>query len=818
MIVVDRRPEMALYPRDLPWLHKPAAVRAAARTSPRAPSTSAASSATSTARATGRDPARPSGNRRVHNRASGSRPPRADRRRSSRRLLAPGRHRRAGAGLSRRPCAARSRSAAFVFVSSDFIAPTPLAAWMRAVEQGWDVCPVIIQDPAGSRASRRSTASSSASSTPRGRTRRVRLSADEVAGGAAQRGAAPASLRDFFRLGLDPSSSTMRAEDGPSAPRWAEMLASSRAGRREERPDAGSARRGSPSALVALVGGRGALAVARGWWQGDGGSYAPLRRARQHLGQALSARSSASPDRPADVVVDPRASTCRASRSPRSSSRSASAASRDRRSDGLGRATLVSFRYWLQCMSRANASRARRTRGGGRVPHRAARATMTPRDGRTHRAASSGRRSASSRGSRTATRSGCRGPRIGPPFPRPSRGGPSPRLPAARHSGPRCCSCSAPFPRLDRRSRATPGGSARAHPAHLSPVERALCSPSTRPRRRARREPQGARAPRVELRRRGKPRLAEEVSGSPGRRDGPSEQEVASWPSAVRSNGAHSIGRRRARAAWCRSRGAARFEVRRCREGRRVRSRRLLIVAPAAAPSSPPAHSRAGASCRPNAGVVVLDVSSSVQPEDVLPDRADLATIARRTSASGSSSSRTSPTRRYRRGRPRLSSAVAPLLRAPSATDRPTRGRAASRTPWDQWFSAAPDLGRALPAGTCSKQNVKHELGHPRQRPRRRPDRHRARRSRRVAYLQQQDIPLEIVGLNPRAQDVEFCRGLLGEEAILRPRRCRRAPRPRGKIAAERASRRAARVRVLTSSCCGERVVGEPLRWRRTPA
>src|SRR5882724_9288069 len=31
VIVVDRRPEMALYPSDLPWLHKPAAVHAAAR-------------------------------------------------------------------------------------------------------------------------------------------------------------------------------------------------------------------------------------------------------------------------------------------------------------------------------------------------------------------------------------------------------------------------------------------------------------------------------------------------------------------------------------------------------------------------------------------------------------------------------------------------------------------------------------------------------------------------------------------------------------------------------------------------------------------
>ena len=38
-------------------------------------------------------------------------------------------------------------SASFVFVLSDFIEPTPLATWEWALDRGWDVVPVVIQDP-----------------------------------------------------------------------------------------------------------------------------------------------------------------------------------------------------------------------------------------------------------------------------------------------------------------------------------------------------------------------------------------------------------------------------------------------------------------------------------------------------------------------------------------------------------------------------------------------------------------------------------------------------------------------------------------------
>ena len=38
-------------------------------------------------------------------------------------------------------------SASFVFVLSDFIEPTPLETWEWALDRGWDIVPVVIQDP-----------------------------------------------------------------------------------------------------------------------------------------------------------------------------------------------------------------------------------------------------------------------------------------------------------------------------------------------------------------------------------------------------------------------------------------------------------------------------------------------------------------------------------------------------------------------------------------------------------------------------------------------------------------------------------------------
>ena len=38
-------------------------------------------------------------------------------------------------------------SASFVFVLSDFIEQTPLETWEWALDRGWDIVPVVVQDP-----------------------------------------------------------------------------------------------------------------------------------------------------------------------------------------------------------------------------------------------------------------------------------------------------------------------------------------------------------------------------------------------------------------------------------------------------------------------------------------------------------------------------------------------------------------------------------------------------------------------------------------------------------------------------------------------
>jgi len=38
-------------------------------------------------------------------------------------------------------------SASFVFVLSDFLETTPLETWESALDRGWDIVPVVVQDP-----------------------------------------------------------------------------------------------------------------------------------------------------------------------------------------------------------------------------------------------------------------------------------------------------------------------------------------------------------------------------------------------------------------------------------------------------------------------------------------------------------------------------------------------------------------------------------------------------------------------------------------------------------------------------------------------
>jgi uncharacterized protein (DUF58 family) len=139
VVVVDRRPEMGLYPAELPWLHKPAAVAASARM--------IVESALAAQGFPGyldfADPHAP-------------------------RWLPPNRRRNAALIRERElertaytaPQDTLIRSlrhleharadvppASFVFVLSDFLAPPPPSAWRVAGPLGWDLVPVIVQDP-----------------------------------------------------------------------------------------------------------------------------------------------------------------------------------------------------------------------------------------------------------------------------------------------------------------------------------------------------------------------------------------------------------------------------------------------------------------------------------------------------------------------------------------------------------------------------------------------------------------------------------------------------------------------------------------------
>ena len=145
---MDRRPGMALYPSDLPWLHKPAALHEVARIL-------VASALNHRASLAYLDFASHAGS------DSGTafwQPPRAQ----------------ANVwreGLSDRletflddafdapdDTVAQALSflgtvqstvplGSFVFVVSDFVAPTPNELWAQAVARGWDVVPIVVQDP-----------------------------------------------------------------------------------------------------------------------------------------------------------------------------------------------------------------------------------------------------------------------------------------------------------------------------------------------------------------------------------------------------------------------------------------------------------------------------------------------------------------------------------------------------------------------------------------------------------------------------------------------------------------------------------------------
>ncbi len=137
LVVWDRRPAMALYGEDLPWLSKPRAAASALRAiaaSARAARAELGYLDLAGGHAFWRAPGRRGEYRLVEKRAEGARfdAPAAGTERALRFLL------------GRR---AALPPGSFVFVLSDFLVPPSRETWRRLRALRWDVVPVVIQDP-----------------------------------------------------------------------------------------------------------------------------------------------------------------------------------------------------------------------------------------------------------------------------------------------------------------------------------------------------------------------------------------------------------------------------------------------------------------------------------------------------------------------------------------------------------------------------------------------------------------------------------------------------------------------------------------------
>jgi uncharacterized protein (DUF58 family) len=149
VLVVDRRPAMALYPPELPWLSKPRAILAVSRI--------LVASAVAQRSLVGYLDVASRGGEFSHGAAFWE-PPRAQRDSWGNDLegrLAVHDDRPFDAAEDNVEQALSFLSTmrrhvpigSFVFVLSDFIAPVRAEAWADAVDHGWDVVPVVIQDP-----------------------------------------------------------------------------------------------------------------------------------------------------------------------------------------------------------------------------------------------------------------------------------------------------------------------------------------------------------------------------------------------------------------------------------------------------------------------------------------------------------------------------------------------------------------------------------------------------------------------------------------------------------------------------------------------
>lgn len=193
VVLIDRRPTMAVFPPGWPWLCKPEALREATRVI-EASAVAARGLLGSFDEAEGEVRWQPPRSQRGLGPVDDPWPFAAPEDTLERGL----RH----LGEQRRDLPAGS----FVFILSDFLAPPPREAWLRALEQRWEIVPVVIQDPVWEQSFPDLSGAVVPFADPAsGRVSLVRLSAAEVA---ERRQANERRYRELLQqlraLGLDP--------------------------------------------------------------------------------------------------------------------------------------------------------------------------------------------------------------------------------------------------------------------------------------------------------------------------------------------------------------------------------------------------------------------------------------------------------------------------------------------------------------------------------------------------------------------------------------------------------------------------------------
>jgi hypothetical protein len=226
----------------------------------------------------------------------------------------------------------------------------------------------------------------------------------------------------------------------------------------------------------------------------------------------------------------------------------------------------------------------------------------------------------------------------------------------------------------------------------------------------------------------------------------------------------------------------------------------------------------------PNAvGIVVLDVSSSVKPDTYFRIEQSLAAITASHTRLGLVLFSDVAYEALPPGTP--SDQLRPYLRFFAPANSPLADRSddsdVARSPWEQWFSAGTRIsgGLYLAAHMLQKENVTRgavilisdladdpvDI---------------SRLTASIAYLDEQRMPLEIVGLNPTPQNLDYFRTLLGDEALFKTARLPTAAEAAGKVSLGGSFSTAllAVAAIALALLTLNEWWAEPLRWRRAAA